>query len=126
MIGIDSHPNRINVTRKFCEQLELDCRNAGLNISLCDERVHECNEPDTENFFGILNDLIQSKATICVCVMISENIYGEIKYLADSVGILTQCLKWSNIREGVWKRGYAGNVSLKVISPCVSLTWTLL
>ena len=123
LVGIDSSAsNRLNVARAFCQQLESDCQHAGLNISLCDERIHECREADTEVFFGILNDLIQSKATICVCMMISENIYGEIKYLADSVGILTQCLKWTNIKDGKWKRGYAGNVSLKV-SNLLALPW---
>ena len=109
----------MNVTRAFCRQLELDCQHAGLNIALCENPFHECDAPEPERFCGILNALNQSEAAICVCVMISENIYGDIKYLADSLGILTQCLKWSNISSGTWKKGYAANVSLKVMTVLV-------
>jgi hypothetical protein len=113
LIGEDSHTDRINTIGKFCEQLERDCRLAGLNIAPC-AKPYECVEPDIDSFSNILNNLVERQATLCICVMISDNIYGDIKYIADSVGMLTQCLKWSNIKSGEAKRGYAANVSLKV------------
>lgn len=46
-----------------------------------------------------LSRLKQYSVTIVICVMLSEGLHGPIKMASDSLGLLTQCVKWKTIEK---------------------------
>lgn len=47
-----------------------------------------------------------------VLVMLVSESYSEVKLVADSLGVETQCLKWKNVERS--PRGFHQNLLLKI------------
>lgn len=94
----------------FCKQLEEDSNR--VNVPLTRGGVPMGCTDDRAKMTDILKKMSNGGARIVVVPMMADDIYGAIKLAADSIGVLTQCIKWKNVERP--PRGFQMNVMLKV------------
>lgn len=96
-------------TRSFKSALEKDAASVGLKLFLggppliCSERPQEIKDKAGR---------MQSGGVRILIVILMGDFYCDVKLATDSMGLITQCLKWKNLLKP--PRGFHMNVMLKV------------
>ena len=100
--------NWASIVSSFERKLLEDFRNMGIVIRRGGEPM-PCSdrEADMSRVFGAM------RSADILFVVLNSPCYDLVKFVAESRGILTQCMKWRNLEQ--IPSGYCSNVALKVI-----------
>eukprot|EP01034_Spumella_vulgaris_P035704 gene35704-44031_t len=99
------------VVNKFVEDVQSASVDCGARLHFDKSTFSNCDESEA-SLTASFERLAAQNFRMVFVPMVNETIYGRIKKVADSLGVTTQCLRWSKLTREV--RGYASNVMLKV------------
>ena len=92
----------ISNVNKECNQTGMDLKFHGPPVNCVD------NIPELREKFQIMKD----RGTDIVLVLMTHDSYANVKFAADGIGLVTQCVKWRNVERS--PRGIFSNILMKV------------
>lgn len=95
----------------FIANIDRESEQTGMHLKFHGPPVN-CvdNIPDLREKFQKMN----YNGTEIVVVLMTQDSYANVKFAADSIGLITQCVKWKNVERS--PRGLFSNILMKVNS----------
>ena len=97
----------LQTVNNFQKNLECDARLAGIQLQSLGGILSCGRNPE-----NIKLNLVKMKSARIVVVILIDDCYGDVKLIADGMGLLTQCCKFRKIEH--LPRGYSQNLMLKI------------
>ena len=97
----------LQTVNNFQKNLEGDARLAGIQLQSLGGILACGRNPE-----NIKLNLVKMKSARIVVVILIDDCYGDVKLIADGMGLLTQCCKFRKIER--LPRGYSQNLMLKI------------
>ena len=104
----------INSIDKESEQTGMHLKFLGPPIN-CVDNIH-----DLQDKFEVM----KGKGTEIVVVLMTDDSYANVKFAADGIGLISQCIKWKNVERS--PRGLFSNILMKVNSKLGGTNHTLI
>ena len=105
----------------FVTGIDNESRNTGLALKCLHQPMLASD--NLEELRDMFADIKDKGAKICLCIMMHD-CYSNIKYAADWLGLVTQCIKWKNVERT--PRGFFSNVLMKMNSKLGGTNHTLI
>lgn len=115
----EPNPYERDIIQTFLTNLIRDAKNAGITLTLMG-RPLECAGRNDK----IATTLeVMKSARLVVAVMMDDDCYGDIKLVADKMGLPSQCCKFKKVE--MMPRGYGQNLMLKINTKLGGINHTL-
>ena len=97
------------LVQDFAKGIERDAGGSGLKLYSGGPPMTSSSNP--EELRAKATTLMNAKVRIAL-VILNGDFYGQLKLVTDSLGLVTQCVKWKNVERA--PRGFHLNVTLKI------------
>jgi Piwi domain len=101
-------PPELAIIQSFLDNLIQDAKNAGITLTSLG-RPRACSGRN-DRIAAALE--VMKSARLVVVVMMDDDCYGDIKLVADKMGLPSQCCKFKKVEK--MPRGYGQNLMLKI------------
>lgn len=100
--------------QSFIGDVERDSASSGCAVKMF--RTPIVCSPDPRELSAKFQMCVDAKVGFCFCIMVDTDCYGPIKLAADSLGMITQCLKWKNVDRP--PKSFHFNLLVKINTKC--------